>query len=546
MTRVACPHCHAQQEIVAPSHGDAGRHPCASCGRAFVVRISSPAGGATQKLADPAGIPPSPTQGTVSGAPRRMGPYEIQGTVGAGGMGIVYRGWDARLNRHVAVKTLRPEVARDPEYSERFLREARAAAALSHPNVTQIYFIGEEDGQPFFAMEFLEGKSLEALVREEGKLAPARAIDFIRQAATGLKAAAARGIIHRDIKPSNLVLASDGTLKVTDFGLAKLVVADAGLTMAGVVLGSPNYLAPEQASGGTVDVRSDIYSLGATLYEMVTGQPPYEGPTPVSIILKHAREPLRSPRQLNPDLPFPLAMLIQRMLAKRPEDRPRDYTALLRDLDRVIAAKSGGAATLRLGAQEGASTLSPVSASAASVSSGSWILIPILILALLGGWGLVRRAHARTDATPPETRSETAPASAAPGSETRVLASTSEVTPPDLGARSSGRRGIPLPPRLDRLREVARANLQFVENSHEITSEGRLRVMGSVANTGMGNASSIQIRIVLTDAAGRTLGATEVPLAPPLLGPHQSGRFEAFFPDPHEAVNIRTELNWNS
>src|SRR5438093_7773450 len=187
MTRVACPHCHAQQEIVAPSHGDAGRHPCASCGRAFVVRISSPAGGATQKLADPAGIPPSPTQGTVSGAPRRMGPYEIQGTVGAGGMGIVYRGWDARLNRHVAVKTLRPEVARDPEYSERFLREARAAAALSHPNVTQIYFIGEEDGQPFFAMEFLEGKSLEALVREEGKLAPARAIDFIRQAATGLK-----------------------------------------------------------------------------------------------------------------------------------------------------------------------------------------------------------------------------------------------------------------------------------------------------------------------------------------------------------------------
>jgi hypothetical protein len=233
------------------------------------------------------------------------------------------------------------------------------------------------------------------------------------------------------------------------------------------------------------------------------------------------------------------------MLAKRPEDRPRDYDALLRDLDRAVAARSGGAETLRIGATEGAIS-SPVGAGPASGSSGSWILIPILILVLLGGWGLVRRVQARTDAASSQTRSEAAPAPVAPGSGTQVLASTSEVTPPGLGDGSLGHRGIALPPRLERLREAARANLQFVENSHEITSEGRLRVMGSVANTGLGNASSIRVRIVLTDAAGRTLGASEVPLSPPLLGPRQSGRFEATFPDPHQSVNIRTELNWNS
>jgi serine/threonine protein kinase len=544
MTRIACPYCHAQQEIVAPGPGETGRHPCASCGKAFAIRVPSAAGGTTQRLGGSAGTRPQSPPVTAPDAARRMGPYEIQGTIGAGGMGVVYRGWDARLNRHVAVKTLKPEVARDPEYSERFLREARAAAAVSHPNVTQIYFIGEEDGQPFIAMEFLEGKSLEALLHEEGKLPPARAIEFIRQAAAGLKAAAARGIIHRDVKPSNLVLASDGTLKVTDFGLAKLVVADAGLTMAGVVLGSPNYLAPEQASGGSVDVRSDIYSLGATLYELVTGQPPYEGPTPVSIILKHAREPLRSPRQLQPDLPVPLTMLIQRMLAKRPEDRPRDYNALLRELDRVLATSSG-AETLRLGALEAAATSSSGAVST-SGASGSWILIPILILALLGGWGLARRLHAPTDPASAGSRSASTPASETSVSQTQILASVSEVTPPGLGGGAAGRRGIAIPPRLERFREAARANLQFVENSHEITSEGRLRVMGSVANTGLGNASSIQIRILLTDAAGRTIGSTEVPLTPPLLGPRQSGRFEAFFPDPHQPVNIRTELNWNS
>jgi len=303
MSRESCPHCSASQELEAPSSGASASHICTSCGKAFVLHTPSSAGGSTQKLGDPAATQAVPSPSVAQQTPGRIGPYEIHGTIGVGGMGVVYRGWDARLNRPVAVKTLKSDLARDQDHRERFLREARAAAALSHPNVTQIYFIGEDEGQPFFAMECLEGKSMETVLREEGKLAPDQAISLVRQAAAGLKAAAARGIIHRDIKPSNLVLTPDGVLKVTDFGLAKLALSDTGLTMSGVILGSPNYMAPEQASGGSSDIRSDIYSLGATLYEMVTGHPPFEGPTLVSIILKHAREPLRNPRQFSPDRP---------------------------------------------------------------------------------------------------------------------------------------------------------------------------------------------------------------------------------------------------
>ncbi len=545
MPRVRCPHCRSGQAVAAPPLGEPVRHTCNSCGKPFAVRNSSPAGG-TQKLSDTpraseagAGEPPAHT-------PIRMGPYEIRGVIGAGGMGIVYRGWDARLNRHVAVKTLKPDLARDPEYCERFLREARSAAALSHLNVTQIYFIGEESGHPFFAMEYLEGKSLEGLVREEGKLPPEQALELVRQAAAGLKAAAARGIIHRDVKPSNLVLTADGTLKVTDFGLAKLIVSDAGLTMAGEVLGSPNYMAPEQASGSSADVRSDIYSLGATFYELVTGRPPFEGPTPVSIILKHVREPVRSPRQLTPDLPYPFVTLIQRMLAKRPEDRPRDYDALSRELDRLVThtASLAGADRALATPPAGPRAARPSAANPGS-SSGTWILVSLLVLALVGGWGLLRQARARTGSggtTPAENVS--GPQASDPG--TRITAPTGVVASSGLTGGRMSRPGLDPSPRFQKLREAARANLQFVENTHEITSDGRLRVMGSVANTGGGGATSIRIRILLTDAVGRVIGSTEVPLTPSLLAPRQSGAFEAFFPDPRQPVSIRTELNWNS
>jgi serine/threonine protein kinase len=560
MPSVRCPQCRAPQEVEEPLPGSLGRHSCTACGRTFAVRgpAVSPAlagdpapqaasPGSTQKLSpaeplpgDPLSAPPA----DAAGHPARLGPYEIRGVLGTGGMGVVYRGWDASLGRNVALKTLKGDLAQDPGYRERFLREARSAAALSHPNVTQIYFIGEEAGQPFFAMELLEGKSLEALVREKGKLPPQQAVELIRQAASGLKAAAARGIIHRDIKPSNLVLASDGTLKVTDFGLAKLVLSsDAHLTMVGEVLGSPNYMSPEQASGRPADLRSDIYALGATLHELVTGRPPFDGPTAVSILLKHAREPLRNPRQICPDLPYPLAALIQKMLAKRPEDRPQSYDLLLRDLERLEEMK-GGAAASRPPVAARSSPDRSASPPTSSRSPGTWILVPVLVLVLLGGWGLLR--HLR--AAPASLESAEAPKdSALPApSGTQVLSSTSEVSPPDLGSPPGRLRGLGVAPRLERMREMSRASLQFVSNTHEFAADGRLRVMGSVVNSGLGGAASVRVRIVLSGSGGQILGTAEVPLTPSFLPPHQTGSFEAFFPDPHQPITIRTELSWNS
>ncbi|NIP82509.1 MAG: protein kinase, partial [Gemmatimonadetes bacterium] len=250
-------------------------------------------------------------------------------------MGVVYLGWDPRLGRPVAVKTLRPERVQDINARDRFLEEARAVAAISHPNVTQIHDIGEQDGSIWFAMEYLEGIALDRMLAEQGPLTAERAVDLVRQAACGLEAAAERGIIHRDIKPGNLVLSADGKLKVTDFGLAKRTAGDTAVTSSTVFIGTPDYIAPERAAGEPVDLRSDIYSLGATLYELVTGQPPFSGPNPVAVISKHLRDPVPPPREIRSGLSYPLNLLILRMLSKDPAARPQDYAELVRQLDRL-------------------------------------------------------------------------------------------------------------------------------------------------------------------------------------------------------------------
>ena len=576
MPSVTCPHCQFSQDVKSAPAGPQERFTCASCGRTSAIHFPSP--GPTQRIgAAPDTVPPA----TAEKLPAQMGPYMIRGIIGTGGMGVVYQGWDERLSRNVAVKTLKPELAKEPAFCERFLREARAVASLSHPNVTQIYYIGEEEGRPFFAMEFLEGKPLDALLREEGKLPPSRAAELIRQAAQGLKAAASRGVIHRDIKPSNLVLTKEGILKVTDFGLAKMVVADSGLTLTGEVLGSPNYLAPEQASGSAADLRSDIYSLGATLYELLTGRPPFDGPTPVSIILKHVREPLRSPRQFSPELPVPLVTLTQRMLAKRPEDRPKDYDALLREMDRLLAPVSAsleGRTAPPAGAwgesrNAGAAAVAPsrsLPAQPVGSSSGLWIIGSILALGVIATWGFLKQSHGTSEASSPgpTIQAGITPPSSQPGGgggvqnpaqpppssnsasgdpyQTRILSTSAEVAPPQLGDAGGRHRTFDLPPRMERLKEAARANLQFVENTHELTLDGRLKVRGTVYNAGLAPASEIKVRVTLTDPDGNVIASGDANLSPPFLSGQQSGTFEVLFPDPHRSINIKADLSWNS
>jgi serine/threonine protein kinase len=273
--------------------------------------------------------------GATAPLPERLGPYEIRGTLGAGGMGVVYRGYDARLDRHVAVKTLPAELAKNPEFRERFLREARAMAKVVHRNVVQVHHAGEEGDTPYFAMEQIDGSTALELVRDE-PLAVAVALDVVGQAATGLAAALERGLIHRDIKPSNLMRASDGTVKVLDFGLAR-AQSQARITATDIVMGSAEYMSPEQGRGEEPDHRSDIYALGGTLFHLLTGRPPFEGTSPLALIQKHIHEPCRRVDELRPEVPEAVCRLVEKMLAKDPKSRPQAYA----DLIAALRAASG-------------------------------------------------------------------------------------------------------------------------------------------------------------------------------------------------------------
>lgn len=261
-----------------------------------------------------------------------LGVYRIQGTLGKGGMGVVYKAHDTSLDRTVAVKVLNPDLCRNHQFVERFEREAKACAALSHPNITHIYAIDRKSH--FFVMEWVDGENLADRVKRVGPLKPGEAVEMVRQAGRGLRAGAGIGIIHRDIKPSNLLVSREGQIKITDFGLAKAFIdRNPGLTSTGVVMGTPLFMSPEQGRGAPIDLRSDIYSLGATLFFALYGCPPFEADSPIAIILKHINDPVPFPDR--PDVSPGLRALVARMLEKDVARRTPDYDALLQDLDRL-------------------------------------------------------------------------------------------------------------------------------------------------------------------------------------------------------------------
>jgi len=259
--------------------------------------------------------------------------------LGRGGMGAVYSGTDLSLDRPVAIKVLALDIAHDPEIVERFEREARAQARLRHPNIAQIFFIGEERGLHFFVMEYLEGPGLDAVLAKGTPLPWTEAVDYTLAAARGLRAALAHGFVHRDVKPSNLMLDNEAGIKVLDFGLVKSMRGDAQLTRDGAIIGSPLYMSPEQGRGQVADHRSDIYSLGCTLYHMLTGRPPFTGPSPVGIISMHVTDRATAVRELNPQVPQAVAKVVERMLAKDPADRQRDYDELITALENARAPR---------------------------------------------------------------------------------------------------------------------------------------------------------------------------------------------------------------
>ncbi len=264
----------------------------------------------------------------------RLAHYEVREVLGAGGMGRVYLAHDTALDRPVALKVLRPEVAGDPELVDRFVREARAAARVNHPNLAHVYFVGTDGGRPFFAMEYCPGRTLEQAVKAEGPVSLVRGLDVMVQAARGLAAAHGAGVIHRDVKPSNLMALPDGTVKVTDFGLAKSLNADVQMT-GGRILGTPTYMSPEQVRGKPVDARTDVYLLGLTAYFLFTGRPPFASDQVGEVINDQMNTPLPGVTAARADLPPALDAALARLCAKDPAARPAtmiEVAAMLEDL----------------------------------------------------------------------------------------------------------------------------------------------------------------------------------------------------------------------
>jgi len=234
---------------------------------------------------------------------RQVGGYEVLGLLGQGGMGRVYQARDLRLGRMVALKIVHAPAFLRQELFARFAREARLLSEVVHPNVAQVYSAGELEGVPWYAMEHIEGPTLGQLLERRGRLSGRQCLDYLIEAAAGLYAAAEHGVIHRDIKPSNLMLGADGHLKIVDFGLARRLDEDSSLTRSQGVLGTPRYMSPEQALGGAIDHRSDMYSLGATFYHLFAGEPPFAGTSFASVALQHIQTPLPPLRQRNPHIP---------------------------------------------------------------------------------------------------------------------------------------------------------------------------------------------------------------------------------------------------
>jgi len=261
-----------------------------------------------------------------------IGHYSIVSELGRGGMGVVYKAHEESLNRFVALKVLGKHLSEDDSFVERFKREAQSAAALNHPNIVQVYSIDEFDGQHCFAMEYVQGTSIQQMIKSQGPLDPVAAGRLILQAASGLGAAHGHGIVHRDIKPANLMVDERGLVKITDFGLALLAAGATRLTATGTFMGTPGYLSPEQCLDQEVDQRTDIYSLGVTLYEMLTGVTPLHADSPLALLRQIIDVEPKDVGELRPEVPETLRAILRMMMAKKPEDRYADCSALTDDL----------------------------------------------------------------------------------------------------------------------------------------------------------------------------------------------------------------------
>jgi serine/threonine protein kinase len=358
MIAFSCPHCHAQLQVKEGMAGKSG--PCPNCSKTLQAPAAgsgSQSGSAAsgQQTVRPSSAaedtgPPASERGPLRDYPflsppqgleelGRLGPYSIRRVLGTGAMGVVFQAEDLHLKRPVALKVLKPSLAAFAEYHRRFLREAQLSAALDHEHIVTVYQVGEDRGVPFLAMKLLHGETLEdRLSVTAGGLTPAEVLRIGREVAEGLAAAHAQGLVHRDIKPANVWLEAGGDrVKIVDFGLACGAGEDGRLTQAGAVIGTPAYMAPEQANSEEPDARSDLFSLGAVLYRASTGLRPFPGTDTLSVLAALATTMPAAPRRVVPSLPQDLSDLVMWLLAKDRTERPqsaREVVEAIRAIER--------------------------------------------------------------------------------------------------------------------------------------------------------------------------------------------------------------------
>ncbi|MFZ5816732.1 MAG: Stk1 family PASTA domain-containing Ser/Thr kinase [Bacillota bacterium] len=346
--------------------------------------------------------------------------YRMEERIGGGGMALVYRAYDLQLNREVAVKVLRGQFGSDEEFVRRFRREAQNAASLSHPNIVQIYDVGEENDTYYIVMELVTGKTLKAVIQEQGPLPVTEAARIAIEIADALAHAHAQRIVHRDIKPHNILIARDGRVKVTDFGIARATTTDT-VTHTGSIMGSAHYFSPEQANGQPTGEKSDLYSLGVVLYEMVTGTVPFQGDSPITVALKHLREHVVPPSELNPEVPVELDEIILQAMEKEPDDRYESAIKMRQALERFIQLHTAGKThmnagdfptmDIRMAKTRKAKTRAEREAEAEERRErrNTWIWVIATALVVLGGiavaaWGVMRFLYVPEVKVPPIER----------------------------------------------------------------------------------------------------------------------------------------------
>lgn len=471
---------------------------------------------------DPGDSSPPGLQQKENDLPGTIGPYTVEKLLGKGGMGTVYKCLDKPLNRHVAIKVLSIE---DETQRQRFFQEAQALARLSHPNITQIYTAGEEDGMPYFVMEYVNGPSTAQLISKRKRLSVPKALEIAIQVCEGLKKALQSGVVHRDIKPANILIDSEGVAKITDFGMAKLLTEDQHLTRTSMVLGTPLFMSPEQGRGEKVDFRTDIYALGVMLYRFIIGRLPFKSDDALTLIMKHINDPVSFPPPTSSfSVPPAIAGVIRKMMAKNPDDRFMSYDQLIQELTKLkkgfqvlqidetgtndsepLPAPSTELSNPNINPTQLSQTVMiPQKLSSSSSSNFTRFLTPAAVLVLIGFFVLIFKLGTETD-----------------------TGSTSLNTP-EVRATTEPRVTKELPP-VEKSISMLPAEIEIINHDFEEMEDGSLRVYGKIRNTGTSSINDLIVEAALVNLYDAPLYEQKLLAEPRVILPGEFARFSFVF-----------------